>query len=80
MPRTRATIPPSEHRAPTAEKRSILAASVPASEAGVAASGAGVVQANNPDATNPKQAMPTTIRDMPINFIVLESCHPFVNP
>jgi hypothetical protein len=23
--------------------------------------------------------MPTTIRDMPIIFIALESCHPFVN-
>ena len=78
-PRTRVATPAIEHTAPKAEKRSILADSVPASVAGVAASGVGVVQANKPDATNAKDAMPTTIRDMPIIFIARESCHPWVN-
>lgn len=79
-PRTKAATPAIEHTAPKAEKRSILADSVPASEAGVAASGAGVVQEDKPETTKAKDAMPTTIRDMPINFIARASCQLSVNP
>lgn len=72
MPRIRATNPPIVQTAPIAKKKSIFTTRVSASDDGVEDSGAGVVQANKPEATNAKQAMPTAIRNKPIIFISLE--------